>query len=117
MEAYWPEESETLLWVCDLCRLLTSFRFQDMQWPTLDTPTSPDRGFWRVEIPCAGQGCNERIVAYTQTFGITSRRELGMCIACGQPTPRCARHHGPALQPYPLQLDFVEWIGAGEYLV
>ncbi len=118
VEPYWPEESVRLSWVCDVCLTCTSFARDRIYWgPQREfAPPSAERGFWRVRIPCGESSCTDDIVAYTRTFGETSRRLLGAAVATSRPAPTCKRGFAPNADAYPLQIDFVEWTGEQEYL-
>ena len=116
-EPYWPQEGGFLAWVCDSCIRYTRFPENAIQWSTEIPALRADRGFWRIEIACSEPKCPSSITAHWQSFGMTSRRALGMAVASAKPTPQCEFHHGPAQAPYPRQLDFIEWTGSDGYLV
>ena len=120
VEPYWPPLHEGLEWVCEVCGLHTSCKEDDIQWVAEDSVPPPprDRAFWRVQIECATTGCPSEIIAHTQTFGCTSRRNLGLMIAMASPVLSCAEGHSVFAQSsYPEQVDFIEWAGTEEFLV
>lgn len=119
IEPYWPEESESLPWVCDRCSRLTVFSRNEIEQTTLQEHivVPSNRGFWRVEIPCKVLKCSASITAYTQTFGKTLRFQIGKQIANSSPGLTCSLGHGPSPKPYPSNLDFVEWSGGKSYLM
>ena len=119
VEPYWPDESKKMSWVCDECFRCTAFRSEQIVWKHHPLPQEqrPDRGFWRVEVPCEDPSCVNGIAAHTRTYGRTTRGALGRAIAGAHPVPTCSEGHEPARYPYPRRLDFIEWTGAQEYLV
>ncbi len=119
VEPYWPDEEESLQWVCDGCGRYASTTVEDVQWRAAEKlPTLPDAwGFWRVELSCRVPGCAHSVVAHTQTFGITSRRNLGLMIAKASPTPVCGYGHPVlATDSYPARIDYVEYVGPKQYV-
>jgi hypothetical protein len=54
---------------------------------------------------------------HVQTFGMTSRLELGLMIAKAYPTPVCELGHPlSSADCYPRWLDYVEYVGSDEYV-
>lgn len=118
VEPYWPLDRENLPWVCDQCHRYSLFTIQELR--SCAQPRASvlsERGFWRVEIPCSVSGCAASVIAYTQTFGQTSQRVLGLIIASAHPTPCCRFGHTIDISRcYPRRLDFVEWNGPEEHV-
>lgn len=118
IDPYWPLDQEKLFWVCDHCRRYSAFSIEDIQLLPQTPPSLKGRGFWRIEIPCSNSDCEENVTAYTQTFGQTSRRALGLIIAGAHTTPCCSLGHTASVDHcYPLSLDFVEWNGPEQHVV
>ena len=119
VEPYWSEDGVSMVWVCDTCGRYASSTAHDLLWISADELFAPaaSRGFWRVEILCGRPQCIARVVAHVQTFGQTSRKNLGLMIANASPTPVCPLGHLVTAQSsYPERIDFVEWTGPTEYI-
>lgn len=119
LESYWPDCDEALPWVCDACGAYASTDRNHLVWMPADSlpATLPDRAFWRVEIRCSVRACVSSAVAHTQTFGQTSRRNLGLMLAMATPSPACTLGHPLSLETsYPERVDLVEWVGGDDYL-
>ena len=119
VEPYWPDGDPALPWVCDACGRYKSCTAHDVRWvaETEVPPLSPSRGFWRVQVPCLVPGCGSSVVAHVQTFGQTSRKNLGLMLARASPTLICEAGHAiSAGKSYPEQIDFVEWNGPDQYI-
>lgn len=118
VEPYWPD-SDRLAWVCDACGQYRCATQQEIEWRAAESlPALPYAwGFWRVEIACRMPGCDSRVVAHTQTFGMTSRSNLGQMIAKATPHPVCGRGHIVcAADSYPARIDYVEYVGPEQYV-
>ncbi len=106
-------------WVCDACGRYAFCTHLDLLWVTeADLPPLPPmRAFWRLEIPCGVPGCRSSVVAHIQTFGKTTRRNLGLMLVKAFPIPSCNLGHALREESsYPERVDFVEWAGRDEYI-
>jgi hypothetical protein len=111
-------DQDALLWICDSCQRYNAFTIEDIQMHPATSPSLEERGWWRVEISCSEPGCSATVIAYTQTFGQTSRKALGLVIANAHSTPCCSLGHAVRIERcYPLKLDFVEWSGPEQHVV